>query len=277
MKRLLITVVTPSYNQGEYLEQTIRSVLAQDYPFVEYMVIDGGSTDNSVEIIKKYADRLAYWISEKDEGQSDAIAKGFELSSGDVLCWLNSDDVFLPGALSRVAEYFSSNPLIEAVSGGAYYIDANGNPYLEGGCFAVYSLGHPASYDRFRFYGQDLVFQQAAFWRREAYKRVGGIDKSLDFIMDLDLFARLARDRPFGQMPRLLAGNRKHPECKTETIYDVALREVKEFSLHHGVSDYSQIVRQALFWRYRATSVIRKLYLFLLRKAGVVRLERIEY
>jgi len=277
MKPLLITVVTPSYNQGEYLEQTIRSVLAQDYPFMEYIVIDGGSTDNSVEIIKKYADRLTYWISEKDGGQSDAIAKGFDVSSGDILCWLNSDDVFLPGALSRVAEYFSRNPLVEAVSGGAYYIDSHGNPYLDGGCFAVYALGHPATYDRFRFYGQDLVFQQATFWRREAYERVGGIDKRLDFIMDLDLFARLARDKRFGQMPHLLAGYRKHPECKTETMDEVVVREVKEFWSHHGVSDHSQIVRQVLYWRYRATSVLRKLYLFLLRKAGVVRLERIEY
>ncbi len=125
---LKISVVTPSYNQGKYLEATVLSVLRQDYPNIEYRVLDGGSTDGSVDILKKYGSRLAYWCSQKDGGQAQAIANGFAQSTGDILCWLNSDDLFLPGALSAVAECFSAHPEIETVSGGAYVIDSQGRP-----------------------------------------------------------------------------------------------------------------------------------------------------
>src|SRR6266699_3928213 len=103
---LKISVVTPSFNQAIYLESTLRSVLEQDYPHVEHIVIDGGSTDGSVDILQRYASRLAFWRSEKDGGQAEAIAKGFQRATGDILCWLNSDDLFLPGALRAVAEVF---------------------------------------------------------------------------------------------------------------------------------------------------------------------------
>src|ERR1044071_5583992 len=117
---LKITVVTPSFNQAKYLETTLRSVHEQDYPCVEHIVMDGGSTDGSVEILRKYSAHLAYWCSEKDRGQADAIAKGFQRATGDILCWLNSDDVFLPGALRAVSEYFTRHPEAEVVCGGAY-------------------------------------------------------------------------------------------------------------------------------------------------------------
>src|ERR1035437_1184692 len=124
----LITVVTPSFNQADNVERTIQSVLRQEYPALEYIIVDGGSSDGSVAIIRNYADRLHWWCSEPDEGQADAIAKGFARSGGEVLCWLNSDDILLPGALRAVGEYFRDHPLAEVVNGGAYCIDARDEP-----------------------------------------------------------------------------------------------------------------------------------------------------
>ena len=188
---LKISIVTPSYNQGHFIEETIRSVVNQDYPNVEYIVIDGGSTDSTTAHLNNYSAQIDYFSSEPDDGQADAIGKGFELASGDIMGWLNSDDVLLPGALSRVADYFESRPSISAVSGGGYFIDENGHP-LKG--FGTFSLGVPASYDRFRYLlAQDGVFQPSTFWRSRDYHAVGGIDRKLEFIMDLDLFTRLAK------------------------------------------------------------------------------------
>ncbi|HOW91535.1 MAG TPA: glycosyltransferase family 2 protein, partial [Anaerolineaceae bacterium] len=113
----LVSIVTPSFNQVDYLEETMRSVLEQDYPRVEYIVIDGGSTDGSVEIIRKYADRLAYWVSEKDRGQTDAVNKGYAVAKGSILGWLNSDDTYKPGAISAAVEFLVNHPQFGLVYG----------------------------------------------------------------------------------------------------------------------------------------------------------------
>jgi len=119
----LVSIVTPSFNQVKYLEETIRSVLEQDYPKIEYIVIDGGSTDGSVEVIRKYADRLAYWVSEADRGQTDAINKGFATAHGSILAWLNSDDTYKPGAVSEAVAYLQNHPNIGMVYGDLDFID----------------------------------------------------------------------------------------------------------------------------------------------------------
>src|ERR1700733_11361468 len=127
MEKLKISVITPSYNQGQFIEETILSVLNQDYDNTEYIVIDGGSTDNTVEIIKKHENKLAYWVSEKDNGQSHAINKGFKLATGDIICWINSDDILIQGALKRVSQYFSDNPDKLIVNGYTMRIDSTSN------------------------------------------------------------------------------------------------------------------------------------------------------
>jgi glycosyltransferase involved in cell wall biosynthesis len=263
-----ISVVTPSYNQAQYLEQTILSVIGQDYPLVEYIVIDGGSTDGSVDIIRRYESHLAYWVSEKDSGQTDAVAKGFEKSTGDILCWLNSDDVFLPGALSRVARYFVTNPDTETLCGGAYYIDRHGAPILSPFC---YSYGDRATFNQFRFTGgQGLVFQQATFWKRNAYEAVGGVNRDLVFIMDLDLFIRLARRKPFARTKELLACFRLHEQTKSLTIQHIRIQESARLAERYGCDHYPRIIRKLLYYWFRSILLTEKLWLLGKRKLGLV-------
>jgi glycosyltransferase involved in cell wall biosynthesis len=267
-----ITIVTPSYNQAQFLDSTIKSVLAQDYPHLEYIVVDGGSTDGSAELIQGYEKQLAFWCSERDQGQADAIAKGFDKSSGEIMGWLNSDDLLLPGTLTAVANYFQEHPEVDVVSGGAYCIDSAGRPLRR--LFGNYTLGVAATYKRFLYYEQDGVFQQATFWRRAAYDAVGGLDRSLHFVLDRDLFLRLARRKRFGRLNRMLACFRIHDDCKSVRIQDVRAAESQILAKKYGTDQQVQLLKQMLYYRYRLPSVVRKAWLAMLLGCGVVRLER---
>jgi glycosyltransferase involved in cell wall biosynthesis len=224
---------------------------------LEYIIVDGGSTDGSVEIIERYADRLKWWCSGPDGGQAEAIAKGFDHSSGEVLCWVNSDDVLLPGALRAVGDYFRSNPTAEVVNGAAYCIDETDRPIRR--LFqSTYTRGVRASASRFRFYGQDGVYQQATFWRSSAYFAVGGMRKTLTFAMDLDLFTRLAQRQRFGVISRYLACFRLHANCKSCTIQHIREEEVVLLRQSSGALRTHPLLRRALFGWYRAMSLMRK-------------------
>ncbi len=265
-----ISVITPSFQQANYLEQTLRSVLDQHYPNLEYIVMDGGSTDGSKSILERYSDRLAWWCSAPDGGQADAIGKGFARATGDILCWLNSDDLLLPGSLGLVGRYFREHPDTEAVSGGAFVIDAAGTPNAR--AYGSYTLGVPSTFDRFRFFGQEGVFQQATFWRREAYEAVGGIDPSFQFAMDLDLFTRLARRRRFGWMPRMLACFRLHEECKSMRQQNVRESEVAVYRAKY-LAGAAETARGRIRSRvYRHSNQARKLALAALRHAHLIQL-----
>lgn len=206
MEPPLISIVTPSFNQAPYLERTILSVLGQDYPRIEYFVMDGGSSDGSAEIIRRHEARLSGWTSAPDAGQADAIRRGFGRCTGEILAWINSDDYFLPGALRAAADAFARHPEADLIYGDAVYVDEAERP------LAVDVL--PA------YRWEDLrrvcmIPQQAAFWRRSAYERVGGIDASLQFCMDYDLFLRIGEKGRIVHVPRLMGAFRHHGEAKT--------------------------------------------------------------
>lgn len=217
-----ISIVTPSYNQGRFLERTILSVLNQNYPNLEYIIVDGGSSDESVHIIKKYEKYLTYWVSEKDNGQADAIHKGFASSTGKILAYLNSDDVYLPGALHQIADIFTNGSNLHVVYGNMYLIDENDSiaaerrltPYIP----YISRVG--------LLYGGFGIYQPASFWTRESYYDVGGIDVNFHHCMDNDLFARFALGGGKFQFIReYLAGFRVHQGSKTSTLCAVAARE----------------------------------------------------
>lgn len=202
----LVSIVTPSLNQGRFIRDTIESVLAQDYPRIEYRVVDGGSSDETIPILKSYGDRIA-WSSEPDAGQADAINKGLKQARGNVLAYLNSDDTLLPGAVMQVAEHFQTYPQTSLLYGRAYYIDENGHILQE----------YPtASWDWERFTGCCYICQPAAFWSRHTMNAVGQFDPSIRYVMDYDYWMRVALNHGvIHHIEQFLACSREYPETKT--------------------------------------------------------------
>jgi glycosyltransferase involved in cell wall biosynthesis len=201
---MLISVVVPSFNQADYLDQTLRSLFAQDHRGVEVMVLDGGSTDGSVDIIRRHEARLAYWSSGPDGGQAQAIANGFGRARGELIGWLNSDDVLLPGALARIAATARRVGTCDAVFHGGYRVIDQGGAVME----LAPAFEEPAWC---RAVLGPVVCQPGAFFGREAYFRVGGLDTTLHYGMDQDLWLRFDRAGiPFRRVPGYLASFRRH-------------------------------------------------------------------
>lgn len=221
-----ISVVVPSYNQGPYIEQTLRSIIDQGYPNLELIVIDGGSTDDSVEIIRRYASHIAYWVSEPDGGQTRGLIKGFQRATGDVQCWLNADDLHEPQTLREVARFFSERPEVRFVYGNWTWMDRDGN--------ALYYRREMGFYRWLWLYAYDYIPQPAAFWRRDLYEEVGGLDPKYSLTMDADLFARFARVCHPHHLDRPLACFRSYPEQRNQAHrtksdreqYDILCREL---------------------------------------------------
>lgn len=234
MSEPLVTIVTPSYNQALFLEVTMRSVLEQDYPRIEYIIIDGGSTDSSVDIIKKYADRLACWISEKDRGQTDAINKGFTHATGDILAWINSDDTYEPGAIREAVEWLQARPEMGLVYGDANFIDDEGKVI---GRFSAAQTDY-----RLLRRGYVHIPQQAAFFRRDLWQKVGPLDPSFFFAMDYDLWVRIAKIAPLLYSRRVWANFRLHGDSKTLIANDRCWPEMIRVHRREGGSWFSVIV-----------------------------------
>jgi glycosyltransferase involved in cell wall biosynthesis len=237
----LVSIVTPSFNQANYLEATIQSVLSQDYPNIEYIVIDGGSTDGCVNILERYADQLTYWISEPDAGQTDAINKGFNLARGDVFAWLNSDDVYKPGAVTQAVEFLGQQPEVGMVYGDADFIDENGD------WIGVF----PAARTDYRRLRQGYVHipQQSTFFRGRLWKLVGPLDTSFYFAMAYDLWVRLAALSPIRYVKNTWASFRLHGQAKSMASADRCWPEMIRVHRRLGGSLFSAIYAKYLVRR----------------------------
>ena len=201
----LVSIITPSYNQAPFLEQTIQTVLEQDYPDIEYIVVDGGSTDNSAEIIKKYADRLAYWISERDSGQAEAINKGFARANGEIVAWLNSDDYYMRNTISVVVRCFEQNPDAVMLYGDMLAVDG------EGQTINVLKYKQLSLEDLLCF---QIIGQPSVFFRRSALEKTGLLDPSFHFMLDHHLWIRLAQQGRILHIPQVWSAARYHPQAK---------------------------------------------------------------
>jgi glycosyltransferase involved in cell wall biosynthesis len=200
-----VSIITPSYNQAPFLEMTIRSVLGQNYPDIEYIIVDGGSTDGSVEIIKTYAHRLAWWVAEPDEGQADAINKGFHRATGEVVAWLNSDDLYAPGAISRAVAIFDEDPDVCMVYGNAVTFDQDGLP-LNDLIFSDWGLAGLLAFK--------IICQPAVFMRRSVLEQVGFLDTSYHYLLDHELWLRMAQIASIRHIPEVWAFARHHADAK---------------------------------------------------------------
>jgi len=231
-----ISIVTPSFNQGRFIEETIRSILLQGYPALEYMVIDGGSTDESVAIIRKYEPWLTHWVSEKDRGQSEAINKGMKMATGDIVAWLNSDDVYVPGALHQVAAAYTRNPAAVLWVGTTRAIDLE---YRE-----VYRLAPRWGTQRelADWGAAAIVPQPSAFYGAAAFRRAGGVNEVLYYAMDVDLVVRLAALGGCEIIDAMLANFRVYPEAKTSQDYTGPLAEIIAADVNAGLLDVAKHV-----------------------------------
>ena len=204
-----VSIVTPSLNQGRFIEETIRSVLLQGYPNLEYIIIDGGSSDNSLEIIKKYEPWLTYWISESDTGQSQALNKGFAFASGEVFGWLNSDDLFFPGAIAALMQFRMENPCAAAWVGACQEIDGTGKPLR----IVFPSVGDKAFMANWTY--EARFHQPACLFDSNQFRQISGVDEALHYALDADLWIRLSERGSFSTTHQVISCARIYPSIKS--------------------------------------------------------------
>lgn len=245
MDKPLVSIVTPSFNQARYIEATIRSVLDQDYPAIEYIIVDGGSSDGAADIIRSHTDKLAWWVSERDKGQTDAINKGFARANGQILAWLNSDDTYEPGAVAAAVAYLASHPDIGVVYADTNFIDEKGRVI---GRFPAALTDYPRLQ-----HGYVHVPQQATFFRADLWRQVGPLDPDFFFAMDYDLWVRLSRLTKFAYLPgQTWANFRLHNDAKTISADDRCWPEMLKVHYRDGGSFFSPIVAKYYIRRLAA-------------------------
>jgi glycosyltransferase involved in cell wall biosynthesis len=258
--KLRISLVTPSYNQGEFIARTIESVLSQRGDFeLSYHVVDGGSTDATLSILERYRDRLSF-LSEKDEGQVDAINKGLRRVQGDVVGWLNSDDVLLPGALGAVAAAFRARPQLEWLHGRCEIIDPDDRPVR--GWVSLYKHMRARRHSFENLVTENYVSQMTAFWRRSVHDHIGFLDPSLHYAFDYDLWLRLARRSAPLYLPQRLACFRWYPTSKSGAMFEHQFREDAEVAARYAADKPIALLRkrvktQAIVGIYRALARLR--------------------
>jgi glycosyltransferase involved in cell wall biosynthesis len=219
----LVSIVTPSYNQGRYIQQTIESVLNQGYPHLEYVVVDGGSNDNTIDILKKYEAHLT-WISEKDRGQADAINKGFRMAKGEIIAWLNSDDTYLPGAIARSVGYLEAHPEVGMLYGQGYHVDEAGE---------IIERYYTEPFDYQRLGEVCFICQPTVFLRAEVIGTVGPLDVRLDYSLDYEYWMRIAKRFRIGYLDAYLASSRLHSDTKTLSKRVEVHREILQVVKRH--------------------------------------------
>lgn len=242
-----ITVVTPSFNQGEYIERTICSVLSQEYPNLEYIICDGGSTDNTVDVIRKYEDRIAWWCSEKDNGQSDAINKGMKRATGDIVCWINSDDMLLPGTLNAVAKFYEKYPDTDFANGCTLEIDKEDH---------IINFTNIVMSKYFFEHGSYNISQPGMFWKRDVFDKIGYLDESFHAKMDVEWLIRVYEaGLKVRRLNKNLGAIRIYGETKTAQGGAIWERDTEEIRRrYHG-----KYMPDRSTWHYK----LFKLYKFL--------------
>ncbi len=235
---VLVSIVTPCYNMARYVEETVHSVLSQDYPYIEHIVMDGGSTDGSLEILDKYKDRITIY-SGPDDGTADAVNEGIQRSKGSIVAFLNADDIYLPGAVSAAVRGLERYPEAAVVYGEALWVDGAGK---------MIGRYPTLPFDKRKLAEECFICQPASFIRRSDFEKVGGLDPALHFAFDYDLWIRMARRRPLRKIDEVLAASRMHHENKTlgsrTGVFREAMRLLKKhydyvpFQWVHGYCSY---------------------------------------
>lgn len=229
-----LSIITPSYNQAQFIERTIKSVLDQNYPDLEYIVMDGGSTDGTVEILKKYSDRII-WKSEKDNGQTEAINKGLKIATGDIVAYINSDDTYEPGAFAKVVEFFQNNSNTKWVYGKCKIINENDQEIRKPITFYKNLLLKNYSYTK--LLSENFISQPATFWKREIHSETGFFDESEHYCMDYEFWLRIGQKYPAGVIDDYLANFRYYKQSKSGSVnkkqFQDELRIAKKYGKNH--------------------------------------------
>ena len=246
-----ISIVTPSYNQGEFIEATIQSVLFQGYPNLEYIIIDGGSQDGSIQVIKKYERHLAYWHSKKDKGQADAINQGMRLATGEVVGWINSDDMYLPGTLQEVSKRFTGKTNNCCLLYGSALTMQQDSENLQGyarvaGAFDAETLTY-----------SDYIVQPSTFWTRKLWIEVGELNASYHYVLDWEWFIRASRITSFEYIPRFLSIYRLHGQNKTGTGGWKRIGEINDIVERYAPENWRRFYR-LVFSHYLRMIKIRR-------------------
>lgn len=248
-----ISIITPSYNQGHFIERTIRSILDQEFEGeMEYLVIDGGSTDNTVEILEKYGQSLRY-VSEKDDGLADAINKGLAMASGEIIGWLNSDDLYQPGTIARVLKHFEEHPDCMWLYGKCRIIDNEDREIYKN--VTRYKNMLLRKFDYGRLLTENYISQPAVFFRKSLVEEVGSLNPKLKFAMDYELWLRFGKKYPAAVIPAYLSDFRRHPGSLSENYTGRQFQEEYEVAKKAGASRLQLAIHkfnvQKIVWGYK--------------------------